>query len=85
MAKFRVKVVQSYTVIRSIIVEVEADTAADAVEKQEASDAPDFQLDGWDETWDLKSEEALSVDRPLEDQYPQHMGDRGTISPEDRR
>lgn len=25
-----------------------------------------------------------SVDQPIEDQYPQHVGDRGTIGPEDR-
>lgn len=56
MPKFRVKVTQVYRVEKWITVDVEADTADDAIETYASGDAPSSSLPGWEDHWSLQNE-----------------------------
>lgn len=58
MTKHKVEITQHYTVIRTIIVEIEADDVGQAVECAEQAPAVKWSDERWNETWDLRYEEA---------------------------
>ena len=57
MAEFKVRVTQVFRVERSIVVTVEADNLAQALDQQGDADAPAFGDPGWEANWDLQNEE----------------------------
>lgn len=56
MPVFSIEVVQVYRATRRIVVAVEADDVASAVEDQQANEAPAFDDPGWRTGWQLQHE-----------------------------
>ena len=58
MKTFRVRVIQSYQVTRTINMDVEADSIESAIEHVASGsmDVPEFDAVGWRTGWDLQSE-----------------------------
>lgn len=61
MPKFQLRVTQTYRVEKWITIEVEADTLADAIDRQASDDAPCSSLPGWNDHWSLESENVSSA------------------------
>ena len=63
MGKFKVKVTQRYTVDRVVVMDIEADDQASAVERVESGDVdlPKFEDHHWVSGWDLKNEEVVAA------------------------
>jgi hypothetical protein len=59
MAKFKVKITQVFKTTRTIVVEVEADDLASAIEEIDsgALTGPSFDDPDWQTGWDLQNEE----------------------------
>ncbi|WP_234053673.1 MULTISPECIES: hypothetical protein [unclassified Xanthobacter] len=58
MTAYRIRVSQDFTAVRSIVITVDADSLHEAIEQVEsgAIDTPDFEDDGWQTAWTLRSE-----------------------------
>lgn len=66
-------------------VEIEAKTAEDAVQAARDMDENgdlEWEIDGYEDAGEPRYD---ASELPIEDQYPQHAGDRGTIDPDDQR
>jgi len=57
MTIFRVRVTQVFRVEKWIVMEVEAATREEALEKFEEGESPCSSLPGWQASWDLQNEE----------------------------
>lgn len=64
MASFPLTIIQTFSVTRSITVEREGTHWLDAVTRQEADCAPDFDDPAWQTDWDLVEEEVEPINPP---------------------